>query len=83
MTLPCPFLCLLSSLSKQFTRDKEGELPLIKELMEAHRDHMFFKHPCILDTSCEGCPSVAHCEPDTPFPIPRSGYCRKCDPQSP
>jgi len=63
--------------AQQFARDNGGELPLIKELMQKHQRRLFFKHPCILSKDCEGCPSVAHCEEDVPFPVPKTGFCRK------
>ena len=50
--------------------------------MEKHKQRMFFMHPCILDSKCEGCPSVAKCVADVPYAVPKPGYCRRSGPSA-
>ena len=76
--------------SRQLSRDTKGEMPIILDLLKTHEDKIHFKHPCIVDQLCEGCPAGSHCDGKTPFPVPQPGYCQvegkqcflKCDSDS-
>ena len=62
--------------SRQLSRDTKGEMPIILDLLKTHADKIHFKHPCIVDNLCKGCPAGSHCDGRTPYPVPQPGYCQ-------
>ena len=62
--------------SRQLSRDTKGEMPIILDLLQKHADKIRFRHPCIVDQSCVGCPEGARCDGQTPYAVPLPGYCK-------
>ncbi|QDZ23948.1 sialyltransferase [Chloropicon primus] len=62
--------------SRQLSRDTKGEMPIILDLLSTHADKIHFKHPCIVDQECKGCPRGSHCDGKTPYAVPKPGFCK-------
>ena len=64
--------------SRWFQREPESGVALHSRrvLVQKHADKIRFRHPCIVDQLCVGCPEGARCDGQTPYAVPLPGYCK-------